>query len=105
MQLCKSLRQEAKGRVGIHTISPGMVLTRLLLKSATEPRARLVFDLLAELPATVADSLAPRILRVEGSGSHLAFLTMFRVIAHCLLFWKFKNRFFDRNGNCTARIN
>lgn len=53
------------GPVGIHTLSPGMVLTPLLLEGATE-RNKAVFNVLCEQPETVAAFLVPRI-RLEAS--------------------------------------
>lgn len=56
-----SLNEEAKGApVGVHTLSPGMVLTPLLLEGATA-RNKAVFNILCEQPETVAAFLTPRI--------------------------------------------
>ena len=46
--------------VGVHTLSPGMVLTPLLLEGATD-RNKAVFNILCEQPETVAAFLTPRI--------------------------------------------
>lgn len=46
--------------IGVHNLSPGLVLTDLLLRDST-PVARRFFNALAEEPATVAAALAPRI--------------------------------------------
>ena len=46
--------------VGIHQLSPGMVLTDLLLDGAS-PVARRFFNVLAEEPEVVAADLAPKI--------------------------------------------
>lgn len=46
--------------VGIHTLSPGMVLTPLLLEGATD-RNKAIFNVLCEQPETVAAFLVPRV--------------------------------------------
>jgi chlorophyll(ide) b reductase len=50
--------------VGVHNLSPGLVLTDLLLKDST-PAARRFFNTLAEEPQTVAAALVPRIRAVQ----------------------------------------
>ncbi|EEH55041.1 uncharacterized protein MICPUCDRAFT_4755, partial [Micromonas pusilla CCMP1545] len=63
-QLTASLSEELKEAgvhaVGIHQLSPGMVLTDLLLDGAS-PVARRFFNVLAEEPEVVAADLAPKI--------------------------------------------
>ena len=51
-------REQAMG-VGIHTLSPGMVLTPLLLDGATD-RNKAIFNILCEQPETVRRSLPPQ---------------------------------------------
>lgn len=61
--LMGSLNQEIGGLglpVAIHTLSPGMVLTPLLLEGATD-RNKAIFNILCEQPETVAAFLTPRI--------------------------------------------
>ena len=61
--LMGSLNEEidAEGSpVGVHTLSPGMVLTPLLLEGATD-RNKAIFNILCEQPETVAAFLTPRI--------------------------------------------
>ena len=56
--------------MGIHTVSPGMVITDLLIKKPSEnykPPYR-IFNILAEKPDTVADWLVPRILGASKPG-------------------------------------
>ena len=63
-QLNTSLRKELQTAgvtgIGVHNLSPGMVLTDLLLKGAS-PVARRIFNALAEEPETVAAALAPKV--------------------------------------------
>ena len=51
---------KSRPRVGIHTLSPGMVLTPLLLDGATD-RNKAIFNILCEQPETVAAFLVPRV--------------------------------------------
>jgi NAD(P)-dependent dehydrogenase (short-subunit alcohol dehydrogenase family) len=63
--------------VGVHTLSPGMVLTGLLLEGATE-RNKQVFNVLCEHPETVAAYLVPRVRTViarQESSTYIRFLT------------------------------
>ena len=50
--------------IGVHNMSPGMVLTDLLLKDAS-PIARRFFNALAEEPETVAEALVPQIRAMQ----------------------------------------
>ncbi|KAH9762307.1 putative chlorophyll(ide) b reductase NYC1 [Citrus sinensis] len=60
-QLQASLFKESKrSKVGVHTASPGMVLTDLLLSGSTIQN-KLMFNIICELPETVAKTLVPRI--------------------------------------------
>ncbi|PSC75726.1 short-chain dehydrogenase [Micractinium conductrix] len=76
-QLCESLAQELAEAgvtsVGVHNVSPGMLLTDLLLHDSTLA-ARRVFNALAEEPEVVAAALAPRIRAVGGSGTSIDYL-------------------------------
>lgn len=53
-------KSAARSPVGIHTLSPGMVLTPLLLDGATD-RNKAIFNVLCEQPETVAAFLVPRV--------------------------------------------
>lgn len=97
-QLSATLAREAKGSgVGVHTLSPGMVLTDLLLGDAA-PRSKRIFNLLAEQPSTVARFLAPRIRAARGSGSYIKFLTTPGILWRFATFWRRRGRFFDSQG-------
>lgn len=50
--------------IGVHNLSPGLVLTSLLLEGAS-PAARRFFNALAEEPETVAAALVPRMRTVQ----------------------------------------
>lgn len=101
-QLVKSLNVEAaKTRARFHVLSPGMVLTDLLLRGSTSPRVRKVFNWLAEEPETVSSNLVPRICDVidnDKRNRYIAFLTipkaLFRLATGFLLGFR-RNKFFD----------
>mmetsp|Transcript_8750 Transcript_8750/g.26295 ORF Transcript_8750/g.26295 Transcript_8750/m.26295 type:complete len:318 (+) Transcript_8750:84-1037(+) len=102
-QFNKTLVAELKDSpVGAHLLSPGMVLTDLLLADSTTTFKRF-FNLIAEEPETVAENLAPRILNVSGSGKAIRFLTvpsaLFKIVTGALFR---RNKFFDANGNRIA---
>ena len=97
-QLTKSLVKETEGSgVGVHTLSPGMVLTDLLLHDAT-PEVKRIFNILAEKPETVACWLVERAREVEGSGQHIRYLTNAKAAWRFATAWRRKNRFFDEQG-------
>jgi chlorophyll(ide) b reductase len=99
VQLTKTLCEESKETgVGVHLLSPGMVITDLLLTGAT-PENLGAFNILAELPENVSSYLVPRIRSVEGSGQYIRYLTNVRVIGRLLTFAKRWDRFFDKDGN------
>jgi len=96
-QLLSSLLKENKNnQIGIHLLSPGMVLTKLLLsESNLKPTTLKIFNILAEKSDTVAKWLVPRIRGVRGTGSYIRFLTFPGVIWRFSTAWARKNRFFD----------
>ncbi|KAK4530731.1 hypothetical protein CCYA_CCYA05G1588 [Cyanidiococcus yangmingshanensis] len=106
-QLMRSLNREfASLNVSVHTFSPGMILTDLLLRDSTAQMRRF-FNLLAERPETVAAFLAPRLVRVAQTtpplrGTYIRYKTLpaaFGNIAWNALWPGRRYRFFDRNGN------
>lgn len=102
------LRRELKaGRiisVGVHELSPGLVLTGLLLKDAGRNERRF-FNAVAEMPESVAAVLVPRIRAAKGFGGTLRY----RSVPHMLLrqlasvFGFGKGRFFDQDGRRMPR--
>lgn len=77
-QLGKTLASELPKSSGVrvHTASPGMVTTELLLKGAT-PRSLKIFNILAEEPETTAAWLVPRMRGAIAapSGQYIKYLT------------------------------
>lgn len=59
--------------VGVHTLSPGMVLTELLLDGATTANKQ-VFNVLCEQPEVVAAYLVPRVRSVAARNSPMTYI-------------------------------
>jgi chlorophyll(ide) b reductase len=99
----KSLTREAEqldSPVGVHTLSPGMCLTDLLLENATNQNKQ-VFNILCEQPETVAAFLVPRVRTVAARGtrvSYIKYLTVQRALL-CFLSSPLRaGRYFDVDG-------
>lgn len=99
--LAADLSAAGVSSVGVHNLSPGMVLTDLLLKD-TSAGSRRFFNALAEEPATVAASLVPRLRAIEGSTSSIDYLSpvsaAVRVLGRIPQIIN-GGRFFDKAGN------
>ncbi|XVF34838.1 hypothetical protein REPUB_Repub18cG0092800 [Reevesia pubescens] len=94
-QLHASLLKECKrSKVGIHTASPGMVLTDLLLSGSTIKNKRM-FNIICELPETVARSLVPRMRVIKGTGKAINYLTPPRILLALVTAWLRQGRWFD----------
>jgi hypothetical protein len=108
-QLTTSLVEELASAnvetVGVHQLSPGMVLTDLLLEGA-EPVAKRFFNVLAEEPETVAADLVPKIRNTFTKTSAVEFLTLqdavFRVVFGVPQILN-GGKFFDGDGVRVAR--
>eukprot|EP00884_Botryococcus_braunii_P018479 jgi/Botrbrau1/5314/Bobra.0391s0026.1 len=102
--LMGSLQEEAQMQglpVGIHTLSPGMVLTDLLLEGATDVNKQ-IFNVLCEHPETVAAFLVPRARTVAARGGmrqYIRYLTLPRALLRFLTAPLRVNKYFDANGN------
>ncbi|WP_327087200.1 SDR family oxidoreductase [Nonomuraea sp. NBC_01738] len=78
--LTHALAKEAPAGVTVGLISPGMVVTDLLLRDAT-PQARRAFDILADRVETVTPWLAVQVIRKAGANAHVRWLTPAKVLA------------------------
>jgi len=89
------------GKVNVHTLSPGMVFTDLLLDDSTPELRKFPFGVLAAQPYEVAEDLVPKILNVKGNGQKVEFLTTDRVLNK--FFRRFalgeKSEYIDDDGN------
>ena len=93
-QLAKTLAQETRGTgVKVHTLSPGMVMTPLLLEGAS-PSSLKIFNILAEHPETTAAWLVPRIRGATDlpSGQYIKYLTPSSVVWRFATAWKRRDR-------------
>ena len=93
------------GSVNVHTLSPGMVFTDLLLNDSTPELRKFPFGVLAAQPPEVAADLVPKILSTSGNGKKVEFLTTDRVLTK--FFRKFvlgeKSEYIDDDGNVIKR--
>lgn len=97
-QLNGSLLKECKkSKIGIHTASPGMVLTDLLLSGASRQNKKM-FNIICELPETVARTLVPRMRAVKGTGKAINYLTPPRILLALVTAWLRRGRWFDEKG-------
>ncbi|KAL9224503.1 hypothetical protein vseg_000529 [Gypsophila vaccaria] len=97
-QLQASLLNECKRtKTSVHTASPGMVLTDLLL-SGSSLQNKKMFNIICELPETVARSLVPRMRVVKGSGKAINYLTPPRILLALVTAWVRRARWFDDQG-------
>ncbi|RAL37198.1 hypothetical protein DM860_004120 [Cuscuta australis] len=97
-QLQASLFKECKRtNVGVHTASPGMVLTDLLL-SGSSVKNKQMFNIICELPETVARTLVPRMRTVKGKGKAINYLTPPKILFALVSAWLRRGRWFDDQG-------
>jgi chlorophyll(ide) b reductase len=89
------------GTVNCHTISPGMVFTKLLLDDSTPELRKFPFGVLAAQPEEVGEDLVPKILATTGNGKLVEFLTTDKVLTK--FYEKFvegkKSEYIDDDGN------
>ena len=103
--LHKSLVKETdQSNVGIHLISPGMVLTKLLFQENTPLGTRKIFNILAEHPTVVANKLVPKIRNLKGTGSKTTILDRKKALFRFITFFRYKNKFFDKEGKLLVSI-
>lgn len=99
--LSEELTKAGVTSIGVHNLSPGMVVTDLLLKGST-PVARRFFNVLAEEAETVAAELAPQVRQVSGTNGSLEYLSLpdaFRRVVTGVPQIINGGRFFDKEGN------
>jgi len=102
MKVCKGLtKKPTKGKIQVHSLSPGMVFTRLLLDDSTPELRKFPFGVLAAQPEEVAADLIPKILAANKNGSSVEFLTTDRILK--AFFERFilqkKSEYIDDDGN------
>eukprot|EP00877_Chromochloris_zofingiensis_P003905 jgi/Chrzof1/13515/Cz08g00200.t1_NYC1[v5.2] len=101
-QLASTLGVELQDTpVGVHVLSPGMMLTDLLLEGATVPNKQ-VFNILCEHPETVAAFLVPRVKTAVARGlrgTYTKYLTPASALHRFMTAPSRLGRFFDKDGN------
>ncbi|KAL9139634.1 Chlorophyll(ide) b reductase NOL, partial [Amphidinium carterae] len=94
-------KKEYPGKVNVHTLSPGMVFTDLLLNDSTPALRKFPFGVLAAQPEEVAEDIVPKVLNISGNGKSVEFLTLDRILTK--FFEKFflgkKSEYIDDDGN------
>ncbi|MGF1486726.1 MAG: SDR family oxidoreductase [Prochloraceae cyanobacterium] len=104
--LGQELKQAKINSIGVHELSPGLVLTDLLLADTT-PKVRKFFNALAEEADTVAAYLVPKIRNIQGSNTNVRYLTPLG--ASIKIIFRIPQiinggRFFDNNGDRVVKI-
>ena len=79
-------KKQMDGTIQVHSLSPGMVFTKLLLDDSTPELRKFPFGVLAAQPEEVAADLVPKILATSSNGGSVEFLTTDRIL----------NKFFER---------
>lgn len=94
-------KKETVGKIQVHSLSPGMVFTKLLLDDSTPELRKFPFGVLAAQPEEVAADLVPKILSKNGNGGSVEFLTTDRILTK--FFERFilqkKSDYIDDDGN------
>jgi len=89
------------GTIKVHSLSPGMVFTKLLLDDSTPELRKFPFGVLAAQPEEVGADLVPKILAEKPNGSSVEFLTTDRILTK--FFERFilqkKSEYIDDDGN------
>jgi len=94
-------KETTEGKITVHSLSPGMVFTRLLLDDSTPELRKFPFGVLAAQPEEVAADLVPKIIATKQNGSSVEFLTTDRILTK--FFERFilqkKSEYIDDDGN------
>jgi chlorophyll(ide) b reductase len=94
-------KTETVGEIMVHSLSPGMVFTKLLLDDSTPELRKFPFGVLAAQPEEVAADLVPKILNIKSNGGSVEFLTTDRILSK--FFERFilqkKSEYIDDDGN------
>eukprot|EP00980_Cylindrotheca_fusiformis_P007999 scaffold1706_cov116-Cylindrotheca_fusiformis.AAC.2 len=94
-------KKKTAGTIQVHSLSPGMVFTKLLLDNSTPELRKFPFGVLAAQPEEVAADLVPKILATSQNGGSVEFLTTDRILTK--FFQRFvlqqKSEYIDDDGN------
>jgi chlorophyll(ide) b reductase len=93
--LAKAISIEYKeSNVGVHNLSPGMVITDLVTKHINKDNFN-IFNILCESPETVAENLVPRMKRIKGTNKSINFSSGIKMMLKFVTAWKYKNKFYS----------
>lgn len=97
--MVEELEASGNSSIGVHELSPGLVLTDLLLRDATAAQKRF-FNAMAETPETVAAALVPAIRSIEKRDGAVRYQSVFAMLLKLAAsrFGYRRERFFDREG-------
>lgn len=97
--MVEELEASGNSSIGVHELSPGLVLTDLLLRDATAAQKRF-FNAMAETPETVAAALVPAIRSIEKRDGAVRYQSVFTMLIKLAAsrFGYRRERFFDREG-------
>ena len=97
-QFTRSISKEySDSNIKFCTISPGMVITELLLHNA-DVKSKQIFNIFCESTDHIANYLVTKINNIKRN-EHIRYLTINRIFLLFLISFVRKNRFFDKNGN------
>lgn len=93
--LAKAISKEYKDtNVGVHNLSPGMVITDLVTKHINKDNYN-IFNILCESPKTVAEYLVPRMKKVKGTNKTISFTSGLKMMFKFVTAWKYKDKFYS----------
>ena len=83
-QFTYSIQRELQGcsTTSVHLLSPGMMITDLLIEGTTDNEKR-IFNMMCEMPETVAEEMVPKLVDIVNKGRRnqkVCFLTLPRII-------------------------
>jgi len=97
-QFTRTLRSEySNTNINICTISPGMVITDLLIRN-TDIKTKQIFNIFCEEPDYITKLLFKKIKKIDSS-CNIHYLTIHRIIWLLVIYQFRKNRHFDSKGN------
>ena len=82
--LSRELKSAGVKSIGVHELSPGLVLTELLLRDATEKASRFL-KVIAEKPEKVASILVPKIRSVTARNTRLRYEPLAKMVFRILV--------------------
>uniref|UniRef100_A0A6T8K981 Uncharacterized protein n=1 Tax=Hemiselmis andersenii TaxID=464988 RepID=A0A6T8K981_HEMAN len=99
-------KKQYPGKVMVHTLSPGMVFTQLLLDDSTPELRKFPFGVLAAQPEEVAADLVPKILEKKDQGGAVEYLTTDKVITKLVNRFLLgqKSEYVDDDGNVIKQV-